>query len=309
MIYVSSGHEKGIGLEVFFKSAILFDQKKIDQFLLVGNKLAATNTLKKINLDFSFQKQKIIIGNTHIPFWQIKKDRCLSHSSSSILACLSKIKPHDILFTLPTTKSELKYKKKVFLGHTDFLRNFYKRSNLSMNFFSPQLKICLLTDHLPLADVSKNITSKLIVERISTSLQGMEKYFRQPKVIYLSGINPHAGEGGILGKEDNKISKAIKVLEKKYKKIKFIGPLSADMLHLKFEPNNSNNFFVYAHHDQALTMFKQKSRTLGANITFGLPFLRLSVDHGTAFDIYGKNGADYSGCFYNMKLALATKQK
>lgn len=309
MIYVSEGHEAGIGLEVFLKSSLMFGQEKLNQFILVAEKISLIKTLKNIKINFEVNNDKILVGNCKIPFREIKKNKKLSISTSSLLGCLEQIKEDDVLFTLPTTKSELKYKSKVFLGHTDFLRAHFKNDGLSMNFFSPELKICLLTDHLPLVKVSKNITVKLIINRVNTTLNGLDKYFTLPNNIYFSGINPHAGEGGILGGEDEKISKAITILTTEHKKIKFIGPLSADMLHMKFDSNNLNNFFVYAHHDQALTMFKQKSRTLGANITFGLPFLRLSVDHGTAFDLYGKNCADYSGCFYNMKLATLANQK
>lgn len=310
MIYVSSGHEKGIGLEIFFKSILLYNDSDRSQFTLVANQKAVIQTLKFCHLKFEVTNNEVLIGSRKIKCLFTKEDGKISQSLISLLHCLKLVTPKDILFTLPTSKKELHYKRKNFLGHTEFLRYYYKDSTLSMNFFSPELKILLLTDHLSLKNVSSHLTSKMAGQRVATTLKALKEYFSMPSHVYFSGINPHAGEGGLLGKEDRKIEKAITLLRSQFKKTTFLGPFSADSLHVYFSSENlEQNLFVYAYHDQALAMFKQKSRTLGANITFGLPFLRLSVDHGTAFNLYGKNCADYMGCYYNMNLCLTTNQK
>ena len=131
-----------------------------------------------------------------------------------------------------------------------------------------------------------------IYNKVKTAIPFFVNNFKLNTITF-AGINPHAGENGLIGTGDENISRAIDILAKEYSNIKFFGPLSGDTLHLK--SNSINDLLIYCFHDQALSYFKSKTGFLGANITIGLDYLRVSVDHGTAFDLYGKNSADYLG--------------
>jgi 4-hydroxythreonine-4-phosphate dehydrogenase len=171
-----------------------------------------------------------------------------------------------------------------------------------MTFKSTAQHTLLITDHVALKDVPKNITCEKIKHKVKITLDNFRKYFYQFDEVVFSGINPHAGENEILGNEEIHIKKAIIELEKEYGFI-FKGPYSGDTLHHHVN-NNKKQLFVYMYHDQGLVQFKWLNGIIGLNITFGLPFLRLSVDHGTAFDLYGKNRANYSGMLFLFKQAF-----
>ena len=106
--------------------------------------------------------------------------------------------------------------------------------------------------------------------------------------VYISGLNPHAGENGLLGNEENEILDAIENLRELYPRIIFEGPIPGDGIHLQKTKKQAHQLYVYMYHDQGLSPFKQKHGLVGLHMTFGLPFLRMSVDHGTGFEIYGK---------------------
>jgi 4-hydroxythreonine-4-phosphate dehydrogenase len=100
----------------------------------------------------------------------------------------------------------------------------------------------------------------------------------------------------MMGDEDNEISKSIVRLKQKFSNISFLGPIAADTLF--FNQHDSNTLFIYAYHDQGLSVFKQHNGLQGINLTLGLPFIRVSPDHGTAFELYGKDRANYLGMNY-----------
>ena len=150
----------------------------------------------------------------------------------------------------------------------------------------------LLTDHLPLKDIPQTITEDLIIKKVSTTIN----HLTHIKNILIAGINPHAGENGLIGTEDQVINKAIIRLKQIYPTHTFQGPISGDTMY--FMHQNESDLLVYPYHDQGLGVFKAIKKTYGINFTLGLPFKRLSVDHGTAFALFGKNSANYSGALY-----------
>ena len=167
--------------------------------------------------------------------------------------------------------------------------------------------LLLLTDHLPLAQVTKTITSKLIAEKTTLSLNGLSKYFEKINEVIFSGINPHAGEAGLLGRDRSVFDPAIKVLGQKFKNTKFIGPLSGDTIYSSIGP--WSKMFVFSSHDQGLAPFKGRFGLHGWNITLGLPFLRISPDFGTAPDIFGQNVAHYLGLVEIIKESLKINKR
>jgi len=290
MIYVTQGHESGIGLEIFLKSFILLSKDQKEKIRLVVNSKDLSNNLKVLNLSRKQFCDLIIIENKNITSFS---------STNSLLTALELITPDDILVTLPTSKDQLVTNTTSLAGYTEFFRNYYQNKNIAMTFKGINQNVLLITDHMALKDVSKIINKDLIIKKISIALDNFKKYFFTFDEVILAGINPHAGERGILGTEDFCIKEAMSELEIRYGKI-FKGPFSGDVLHI-YEKADLKQLLVYMYHDQGLAQFKSHYGLIGLNITLGLPFLRLSVDHGTAFDLYGKNKANFSGMLYLFK--------
>ncbi|MBC7427699.1 MAG: 4-hydroxythreonine-4-phosphate dehydrogenase PdxA [Bacteriovorax sp.] len=295
MIYVTQGHERGIGLEIFLKSFLLLSkEEKEGVTLIVEEKDLDTNLsdLKLSKINFKYLK-------TIHPKMAAAK---IPSSTSSLITALELIKPTDILITLPTSKDQLILNNKNMAGYTEFFRGYYKNANIAMTFKGLSQNVLLVTDHVALKDVSTMITKKLIVDKTNTTIEFYKKYFSAFDEVVFSGINPHVGENGILGNEDFIIQNAIDELKNKHI-LQFSGPYSGDTLHMHAN-DNKNQLFVYMYHDQGLAQFKSHHGLIGLNISMGLPFLRLSVDHGTAFDLYGKNKANSTGMIFLFKQAF-----
>jgi len=297
MIYVTQGHENGIGLEIFLKSFLMlsvFDRKQIT---LITQKKHFEDHLKWMGF------KKSLFNNLNILFAESSE---LPASSATLLKALEVITEHDILVTLPTSKDQLIHQKKSYAGYTEFFRAYFKRPEITMTFKGIDLDVMLVTDHIPLNKVAQVIDENLIVSKVKTSLDFFEKYFYTFNEVIFAGINPHVGENGILGNEDACIAKAISILKPEYA-VNFKGPFSGDTLHIQHKPDKKQ-LFVYMFHDQGLPVFKSKFGFVGLNISMGLPFLRLSVDHGTAFELYGKNKGDITGMMFLFKVALEVNQ-
>ena len=284
MIYVTQGHQDGIGLEVFLKSFLCLNKVNQTKFTLICNEDSFNNTLRSIHTNNPINLKTIFTDKTQE-----------TQTIASIELAISKILNSDILLTLPSSKDQFILNDKILSGHTEYFRKKYHNNSISMSFISKNMITTLLSDHIPLADVSAYLTEDLIVNKIEITLNSLVKIKHIKEVIF-SGINPHCGEDGLMGEEDKLISSSISRLEKKYPKVKFTGPLAGDTMH--FNHIDSTQLLVYAYHDQGLTVFKQYNGLTGINTTFGLPFIRVSPDHGTAFNIAGRNEANYLGMNY-----------
>lgn len=294
MINVSFGHEKGCGAEAFFKSLMLLSKKQREHFVLHVPKNSLINYLNEYGIKYEFDKETFSIWGMKLKYYNVSED--ISCTTGSLISALNATGMNDILLTLPSSKDQIFYQKQQMNGHTEFFRKFYKDANLTMNFINDQENLMLITDHIPLNKVP-HIKDMDIVSKVSTSLQ----FLPEIDTVCISGINPHAGENGLIGTEDQVVSKAIENLEKQFSSINFKGPLPGDTLHYY---TSKKTLKVYMAHDQGLSYFKGKYGINGANVTFGLPFIRLSVDHGTAFDLFGKNVINYTGSYFTLKLAL-----
>lgn len=305
MIYVTSGYKNGIGLEVFIKSFLLINCNAQKIFILFSKKSTLKKTLSSLKIKYSFSKNELLISKVRLKIQFLNETGKNTETIQSLLEILKVITSKDILITLPSTKGEFLYNKKNYLGHMEFFRFYFKNKNLPMFFYKDNLSVLLISDHIKLSEVSK-ITTNQITSKLELTLKSLATLFPKkftPEEILISGINPHAGEMGILGIEDKKITKALHFLKKKYKKLNFLGPFSGDTLHL-LKDSNKRQLLVYLYHDQGLTFFKTNSNLYGANIGLGLPFIRLSVDHGTASDLYLKNKANSLGSIFINNLAL-----
>jgi 4-hydroxy-L-threonine phosphate dehydrogenase PdxA len=299
-IQITQGHEKGIGIEVFLKACLMMSDKDLPFLEFNAYKDSVAQSLKLLKLPFEIDSKCISVCDTIIPVdWLHKKAH--SQSFASLLTSMEKIQKGDVLYTLPTSKDQFPG----FPGHTEYFRSHFKKPDLGMYFSSPDLKVLLLSDHLPLKDVVK-LSETVIYNRLKTSLFALVDLGATPTRILLSGFNPHAGEGGLIGDEDGRITKAIKRLRLDFK-IDMSGPLPGDTMIIN--KKSSNDLLVYVYHDQGLGVFKSLQGFIGSNITLGLPFFRFSPDHGTSFDLYGKNIADYRGCAYSLSEALTVLKR
>ena len=197
----------------------------------------------------------------------------------------------DVLVTAPINKSAIQQNQKNFIGHTEYLEQSFEGKSLMM-MISENMKIAFVTSHIPLSEVSGMINEEKIVEILSSLNNTLLQDFgiRKPKIAVI-GLNPHAGEDGMLGKEENKIIIPAIVKSKNQNNVLAFGPYPADSF---FTSSNLKNFdaILSMYHDQGLTPFKTLSFSEGVNYTSGLNIVRTSPVHGTAFDIAGKNIAD-----------------
>ena len=198
----------------------------------------------------------------------------------------------DILVTAPISKNNIQSDTFNFPGHTDYLAQELQGDSL-MFMISDNLRVGLLTDHIPIKDISSHINEALIRKKTDLIHNALIADFkiRRPKIAFL-GINPHTGDNGVIGEEDDTVLRPTLAKIREEGKLVY-GPYSADSF---FGSKNYKNFdaIVAAYHDQGLIPFKTLSFGQGVNFTAGLSRVRTSPDHGTAFEIAGKGEADNS---------------
>ncbi|MFT5753987.1 MAG: 4-hydroxythreonine-4-phosphate dehydrogenase [Flavobacterium sp.] len=213
----------------------------------------------------------------------------------------------DVLLTAPINKYNIQSDEFKFPGHTDYLAKEFN-DNALMFMIHDNLRVGLLTDHVPVRDVSKYLNEELILKKVKIVNDTLKQDFRieRPKIAVL-GLNPHAGDNGVIGKEDEEIIKP--ALKKIYDSgIMVFGPYSADSF---FGSNQYKQYdaVLAVYHDQGLIPFKTMSFGNGVNFTAGLSKIRTSPDHGTAFDIAGKNKANESSFREALYLAIDVYNK
>jgi 4-hydroxythreonine-4-phosphate dehydrogenase len=286
---VTQGHERGIGLEVFFKTCLMLKSSDLKRIRLIAFKEAVNATLDSLRVPLSLFEELEIEWLTHC------------EHSQSLSALYRGMEHKGILFTLPTSKDQFKGAA----GHTELFRSHYKKPELGMFFSSPEMQVLLLSDHIPLARITEVMTVEVIHSRIRQAIETLQSWQWPIGRILIAGFNPHAGEKGIIGTEDARIEEAIKLLSDI--PFELSGPLPGDTMVL--EQRSPQDILVYMYHDQGLGVFKGLQGFIGSNITLGLPFPRFSPDHGTSFGLYGKNQADYRGCAFAIHEALALLEK
>ena len=208
----------------------------------------------------------------------------------------------DVLVTAPINKYNIQSEEFKFPGHTDYLDQELE-GNALMLMVQDNLRVGLLTDHIPVNEVAKHLTEELIIKKIKTIKNTLIQDFTiiKPKIAVL-GLNPHAGDNGVIGKEEEEVLKpAIKKLFDSGTLV--FGPFAADGF---FGSNQYEKYdaVIATYHDQGLIPFKTLSFGKGVNYTAGLDKIRTSPDHGTAYDIAGKNIADYNSFKEAVYLAI-----
>jgi 4-hydroxythreonine-4-phosphate dehydrogenase len=227
------------------------------------------------------------------------------HAASAIMAAADALSRGDIqgLVTAPIHKSNLPQDRFPFPGHTEFFSQYFQVRNSVMLLVSGELRVGLVTNHLPISQVAAAITPELVFAKLRVLYRSLQHDFgiSKPKIALL-GLNPHAGNEGMFGDEEARcITPAIQ--DAQDKKALVFGPFPAD----GFFGSGKHKAFdavLAMYHDQGLIPFKTLAFGSGVNYTAGLPVVRTSPDHGTAFDIAGKNEADPDSLRAALFLAL-----
>ncbi len=304
---ISAGDLNGIGMEVVLKT---FADARMTDFctpVVFASSKDVGFHKKTLNLDVhsvgidhidKIQHGKLNVLNVWkhpVPISLGTSDKNVGkHAFLSLEAATKALKNEEIdaLVTAPINKENIQSEEFRFQGHTEYLEAALDGKSL-MLMISGKLRVGLLTNHLPIKDVAHAITPEVIEEKVHTLHQSLKQDFRirTPKIAVL-GINPHVGDNGLIGNEDQQV--LAPTIQKLYDAGKMVfGPYPADGFfgsgnHLKFDA------VLASYHDQGLVPFKTLSFGNGVNYTAGLRYVRTSPDHGVAYEIAGKGKADES---------------
>ncbi|WP_438966161.1 4-hydroxythreonine-4-phosphate dehydrogenase PdxA [Flavobacterium sp.] len=305
IVGISIGDLNGIGSEVVMKT--LEDNRMLELCtpVIFANVKIMTFLKKTYNLTLNFHGidnlNQLVIGKINVlNVWKesvniqfgVNDNVVGEFAIKSFIAATKALKDNliDVLVTAPINKYSIQSEDFKFPGHTDYLaKQFNERALMFM--INNDLRVGLLTDHVPVNDVAKHLTEDLIVSKVNLINQSLKQDFgiSKPKIAVL-GLNPHCGDNGVIGKEDDQVLKPalLKIFEKG---TLVFGPFSADSFF------GSKQYMQYdailaTYHDQGLIPFKTLSFGNGVNFTAGISKVRTSPDHGTAFDIAGKGIAN-----------------
>lgn len=219
----------------------------------------------------------------------------------AIAGCLAG--EYDAMVTAPVQKSVINDAGIAFSGHTEYLAERAHSDHVVMMLVGGGLRVALVTTHLPLAEVPKAVTQEKIFQTLRVLDHDLRRQFRlqRPRIL-VAGLNPHSGESGHLGREDLEVI-APAIAAAAAAGIAASGPIPADTLFVPERLKNADCALAM-YHDQGLPVLKYASFGRGVNVTLGLPFVRTSVDHGTALDLAGTGRADPSSLIEAVKLAI-----
>ena len=318
IIGITLGDVNGIGPEVVIRS---LSDSRIHNFftpVIYGSTRVLAYYKKMMDIDFNYSQVKedhnfIAKKNNVVNCWSetlelspgvengvggVASWKALKQASQDL-----KDGYIDAIVTAPINKSNIQSDEFKFPGHTEFFADLFETNEQLMFMVSDQLRIGVLSGHVPLSEAASKVTK----EALETSLNAIEKSLRldfgisKPKIAIL-GLNPHAGEDGLLGEQEEKIIKPT-LIEFREKGKLFFGPFPSDGFFGNKEYKNYDAILAM-YHDQGLIPFKSISFGSGVNFTAGLPAVRTSPDHGTAYAIAGKNEASSDSMYAALMTAL-----
>lgn len=303
---ISIGDFNGIGVEIIIKSiSNPLIMKSCTPVIYGSSKVVAYHKNIAENVDFQYQnqrsaerlhKEKVNIVNVWNEAPNITLGKASEESGKyailSLEAAVNDLKEGniDVLVTAPVNKQALKMAGFRYPGHTEYLTDRLGERSL-MLMISEEMKLGVVTGHIPLKEVHEIITQELITEKLEILNETLQKDFGLERpLIAVLGLNPHAGEEGTMGNEEETSIRPV-ILEAKKKGLMVMGPFPADGF---FGSGTYKKFdgILAMYHDQGLIPFKALSFGHGVNYTAGLDFIRTSPDHGTAYEIAGKNMAN-----------------
>jgi len=309
VIGISCGDLNGIGVELIIKTfsdnrilelctPVIFGSNKVINFY--------KKSIPEINFNYQNIKDFTRLNNKQINLFNCWEEETVINpgqltESAGKYAVLSlqtavaalKQKQIDGLVTAPVNKKNIQSAEFNFSGHTPYLKDFFAVNDVVMLLCAGNFRVALVTEHVPVSDITKYISKEAVVSKLGILNKSLQRDFGidKPRIAVL-GLNPHAGDEGLVGNEEETIIKPA-IREAKNNNIMVVGPYSADAF---FARRHYEKFdaVLAMYHDQGLIPFKSLALSEGVNFTAGLPAVRTSPDHGVAFDIAGKNKADTS---------------
>jgi 4-hydroxythreonine-4-phosphate dehydrogenase len=309
IIGISCGDLNGIGLELIIKT--FSDHRILEHCIPVvfaSNKVINFYKKSITEANFNYQQTKEFnqLNNKQVNVFSCWEEEVNitpgqltdiggKYAVLSLQTAVAALKQRQIqgLVTAPIHKKNIQSAEFSFPGHTPYLKKMFEVNDVVMMMCADNFRVALVTEHIPVSEVAKSITKEAIVSKLTIVNKSLQRDFGIDKPrIALLGLNPHAGDEGLIGKEEETIIQPA-IREAKNSNILVIGPYSADAFfarrqHVKFDA------VLAMYHDQGLIPFKALASGEGINYTAGLPGVRTSPDHGVAFDIAGKDKADPS---------------
>ncbi|MCP2520977.1 4-hydroxythreonine-4-phosphate dehydrogenase PdxA [SCandidatus Aminicenantes bacterium Aminicenantia_JdfR_composite] len=307
-IGLTIGDPGGIGPEIIIKALSSKEIPKNVQYIIFGSSQVIKEEEERLKINIT-EKISIIEPESNINDFSIGKPS-KNNGQLSFLSFKTGIEEAmkgniRALVTAPVSKESWFLANYNYLGHTDYLSKLFP--DIIMSFWSKNLKIALFTHHMPLKKSLQFIKKNKLISFLNFLNEKLKKLGLKNYEFLICGLNPHAGENGLLGEEEKKeIIPAIKECQEMGVNVR--GPFSPDTIFLKFK-DQKNKFIVAMYHDQALIPFKLISFEQGVNFTLGLPFIRTSPAHGVGFDIAGKGIANPSSIIEAIKLACQFSKK
>jgi len=320
-IALTAGEPSGIGPDLIVQLATKkLTERVAAEIIVIADEELLQRRAQQLNLPFSFSRyDRNAKRSTTLKIVQVSAENnncCGTPDKANVPYILETLEvaakgcmsgEFDALVTGPIHKAIINEAGISFSGHTEFFADLTKVNKTVMLLQTDGLRVALATTHLPLNEVSKAITTESLSKVITILHRDLQHRFNinNPK-IYVCGLNPHAGENGYLGREEIDVITPVLQSLQQSKGMKLVGPLPADTL---FTANylQDADCVLAMYHDQGLPVLKYKGFGKAANITLGLPFIRTSVDHGTALDIAGTGKAEISSLEYALQLGITLK--
>lgn len=309
VIGVSCGDLNGIGIELIIKA--FSDNRMLDlctPVIFASNK--AINFYKKsipeLNLNYASTREFNRLNNKQVNLFSCWEEEVAitpgqlnetggKYAVLSLQTGVAALKQNQIdgLVTAPIHKKNIQSADFNFTGHTPYLKAMFGVNDVAMMLCAGNFRVALLTEHIPVTDIGKYITKEKILSKLTIVHKSLQMDFGidKPRIAVL-GLNPHAGDEGLIGPEEESVIKP-SIKDAKNNNMLVVGPFSADAF---FARRSYQQFdaVLAMYHDQGLIPFKSLASGEGVNYTAGLPSIRTSPDHGVAFDIAGKDKADPS---------------
>ncbi len=291
-IAITLGEPAGIGAELVFNLA---NQGQLDDCIVIGDSKLLKHLPNSIQVKHISTPSKVKLGTLNVK----NSSYVLKLLDTAAHGCMQG--KYSAMVTCPLHKGIINDSGLTFTGHTEYLAELSNTKKVVMMLLNQYMRVALVTTHMPLKEVAQNITQENIREVMDILISDMQSKFgiAKPKIA-VCGLNPHAGEGGHLGTEEIEIiNPLIKTYQDKGHNV--IGTIPADTLFTTEKLKNIDAVLAM-YHDQGLAPLKYAGFGRSVNITLGLPFIRTSVDHGTALDIAGQNLASSDSLLEAIKL-------
>lgn len=309
VIGISCGDLNGIGIELIIKT--FSDHRILEQctpVVYASNKVINfyRKSIPEANFNYQNIKDYNRINNKQVNIFNCWEEEVIinpgqltdvagKYAVLSLQTAVAALKQKQIdgLVTAPIHKKNIQSPEFNFTGHTPYLKNMFEVKDVVMMLCAGNFRVALLTEHVPLNEVAGYVTKEAILSKLNIIHKSLQKDFGidKPRIAVL-GLNPHAGDEGLIGNEEETIIKPA-VKEAKNNNMLVTGPFSADAFFAR-SYHQKYDAVLAMYHDQGLIPFKTLASGEGVNFTAGLPSVRTSPDHGVAFDIAGKGKADPS---------------